>query len=69
MGIRMVADQVSSFCDRSSYLGTHGDETSDQKKSSLHFMSRKNFEQVFGVHVIRTIIERECQLVRLGAAG
>jgi hypothetical protein len=68
MAIGMVGDQVSSFCNRSSYLRTYGDEASDQKESSFHFMSRKNSEQVFSVYVIRTIIERECQLVRLGAA-
>src|SRR4051794_2458651 len=68
MAIGMVGDQVSSFCDRSSYLGTHSDEASDQKESGPHFMQREYFEKTLGVHVVRTIIERERQLVRFGAA-
>ena len=64
----MVGNQVPSFCYSSSYMGTHGDEASDQEESSRHLMPRQHFEQTLGVDVVRTIIKCERQLIYFGAA-
>ena len=66
MRFRVIRQQMPSVCDRPGNLRPRSDEASDQEEGRFYFVSRKNFQQPFGVNIVRTIVISKRQMVRIG---